>query len=205
MEISQVVYSSPVIEFVAVANEYCSFAENAVSFSKRDFLQKSARILPLLYYKASLLPVVDSAFEEGNEKYVSENQYEFIRLAIVSKLGSHNDYQEVYDPVYRDSNEASYGSLAEDIADIYQDLKDFIMVYRVGTVEIMQEALFEIRTGFEQYWGQRLVNALRVIHSLITGDDPLEDENTEKPEDEIKRDTSNWIISQRQQMWNEDE
>lgn len=205
MDISQVVYSSPVIEFVAVANEYCNFAENAVSFPKRDFLQKSARILPLLYYKASLLPVMDSAFEEGNEKYVTENQYEFIRLAIISKLGSHNDYQEVYDPVYRESDEPSYGSLAEDIADIYQDLKDFIMVYRVGTVEIMQEALFEIRTRFEQYWGQRLVNALRVIHSLITGEDPLEDDTSENREDESQPDTSNWIISQRQKMWNKDE
>lgn len=205
MDISQVVYSSQVIEFVAVANEFCSFAENAVSFSKRDFLQKSARILPLLYYKASLLPVVDSAFEEGNEKYVTENQYEFIRLSIISKLGSHNDYQEVYDPVYRESDEATYGSIAEDIADIYQDLKDFIMVYRVGTVEIMQEALFEIRTRFEQYWGQRLVNALRVIHSLITGEDPLEDDTSDNKEDEVQPDTSNWIISQRQKMWNEDE
>ena len=79
------------------------------------------------------------------------------------------------------------------------------MVYRVGTVEIMQEALFEIRTRFEQYWGQRLVNALRVIHSLITGEDPLEDDTSENREDESQPDTSNWIISQRQKMWNKDE
>lgn len=205
MEISQIVYSVPVIEFVAVANEYCNFVEGAGSFPKKDFLVKSAKILPLLYYKASLLPLLESVFEEGNEKYVAEDQYEFVRSSILLKLGSHNDYQEVYDPVYRDTSESTHGSLAEDFADIYQDLKDFLMIYRVGTVEIMQESLFEIRSSFEQYWGQRLVNALRVVHSHITSGDPLEEEiKPGKPEDN-KPDTGDWIISQRQKMWNEDE
>jgi hypothetical protein len=204
MEMEQVVYSSPVIEFVAVANEYIQFAENAVSFPKRDFLLKSSRILPLIYYKASLLPEVESAFEEGNEKYVTENQYEFVRMAVLGKLGSHNDYQEIYDPVYRDSGEATHGSLAEDFADVYQDVKDFVMVYRIGTVEIMQEAIFEIRSSFEQYWGQRLVNALRVIHSYITSGDTLEDEKPVDPDQE-QPDTSKWIISQRQKIWDKDE
>ncbi len=205
MKISEIVYSPLVIEFVAVANEYCNFTENALSFSKRDFLEKSALVLPLLYYKASLLPRLDSAFEEGNEKYVTENQYEFIRLSVLSKLGSHNDYQEVYDPVYRDTRENTHGSLAEDLADIYQDMKDFIMVYRAGTVEIMQEAIFEVKTSFDQYWGQRLVNALRVIHSHITGSDPLEEENPDERKPESTPDTSNWIFTQRQKMWKEDE
>ena len=204
MEMEQVVYSSTVIEFVAVANEYVQFAENSVSFPKRDFLIKSGKILSLLYYKASLLPQVESAFEEGNEKYVTENQYEFVRLAILSKLGNHNDYQEIFDPVYRDSGEATHGSLAEDFADIYQSVKDFIMVYRIGTVEIMQEAVFEIRNSFEQHWGQRLVNALRVIHSHITSGDSLEDEKPSEPGQE-QPDTSDWIISQRQKIWNKDE
>jgi hypothetical protein len=204
MEMEQVVYSSPVIEFVAVANEYIQFAENAVSFQKRDFLIKSGKILSLIYYKASLLPQVESAFEEGNEKYVTENQYEFVRLAILSKLGNHNDYQEIFDPVYRDSGEATHGSLAEDFADVYQNVKDFIMVYKIGTVEIMQEALFELRSSFEQHWGQRLVNALRVIHSHITSGDSLEDEKPPEPGQE-QPDTSDWIISQRQKIWNKDE
>ncbi len=201
MDINQLVYSLPVIEFVAVANEYCKFIENVQSFSKHDFLVKSAKILPLLYYKTSLIPIVDSAFDEGNEKYLSQKQYELICLAILKKLGSHNDYQEVFDPVFRDARENHHGSLALDFADIYQDVKDFIMVYRFGTVEIMQEALFEIRTTFEEYWGQRLVNALRVIHSLITRNSQLDDET----EGENQPDRTNWIFSRRQKMWNEDE
>jgi hypothetical protein len=206
MESGEIVYSHSIIEFVAVANEYCTFMESATGFPKREFLEKTSKILPLLYYKASLLPALESVLEDGNEKYVTEEQYESVYHGILGLLGAHNDYLEVIDPVYRDSQENVRGSIAEDLADIYQDLKDFIMVYRLGTPEIMQESIYECKTSFETIWGQRLVNALKVIHSLVTGEDPLEDEPAPGEQAEEKEtDTSNWIISQRQKIWGQDE
>ena len=32
-------------------------------------------------------------------------------------------------------------NISENVADIYQDLKDFILSYRIGTVEVMRAAL----------------------------------------------------------------
>ena len=73
------------------------------------------------------------------------------------------------------SEEALEASISENIADIYQDLKDFILSYRIGTLDVMNYALGECRTNFQQYWGQRLVNGLRAIHSLVYGISDLDE------------------------------
>ena len=58
-------------------------------------------------------------------------------------------------------------SISENLADIYQDLKDFIMLYRTGDELVMQEALWECQENFRTYWGQKLVNGLRAVHALV--------------------------------------
>ena len=73
------------------------------------------------------------------------------------------------------SDEAIEASVSENITDIYQDLKDFILCYRIGNLEVMNDALWECRNNFEQYWGQRLVNGLRAIHSLVYGISDLDE------------------------------
>ena len=78
------------------------------------------------------------------------------------KIGSANDYLEVFDEKINDSEGPVSVSIAENMADMYQDLKNFIILYQTGTVEVMNDALWECRMNFENYWGQKLVNALNV-------------------------------------------
>ena len=49
-------------------------------------------------------------------------------------------------------------SISENLADIYQDLKDFALSYRTGDEFVMQEALWECVDNFKNYWGQKLRN-----------------------------------------------
>lgn len=199
------VYSGAVIEFVAVANEMCSFLEQTGGFSRVDFVDKTRKILPLLYYKASLLPVTEAVLEDGTEKFVTEEDWQNVHNAILNKLGRHNDYPEVIDPVIKDTEDRVGGSIAENLADIYQDLKDFVMLYRMGTLELMNDALWECMQHFDQGWGQKLLNSLRAIHNLIHGGESLDEEDDDENEDTaFKRDTGKWIFSQRQKLWNED-
>jgi hypothetical protein len=199
------VYSGPVIEFVAVANETCVFMEQASGFSKKDFIDKTRKILPLVYYKAGLLPETRPFFEEGTEKFVAEAEWQKVHDAILQKLGQHNDYAQIPVSGNNETEEYTGGSIAEDMADIYQDLKDFLMVYRMGTIELMNDAIYECVQHFEQYWGQKLLDSLRNLHILIYGNEDLSDEAGEKNEDNNETDTRDWIFSQRQKLWNEDE
>ena len=50
------IYERNTLEFVTVALEFCTFVENAGNTGLFDFLDKAAKILPLLYLKATLLP-----------------------------------------------------------------------------------------------------------------------------------------------------
>jgi Domain of unknown function (DUF5063) len=165
-----VVYSRNVIEFATVANEFCAFTESVNDFPRKDFLGKLQKILPLLYLKASLLPAIaEEDAEESPEKFVMEEDYSYILQKLSSKLGEFDSYPEIFEPGTPLGEANVEANISENVADIYQDLKDFILAYRIGTVEVMKAALWECRNNFEQYWGQKLVNGLRAIHQLIYG------------------------------------
>lgn len=168
---TEVVYSKNVIEFATVANEYCSFVESVDQFQRKDFLVRLQKLFPLLYLKTALIPEPDLEMsEESPEKFVTEEDYNFIQEKLKVKLGQFDAYQEVFDPSMQYSEVALEATISENITDIYQDLKDFILCYRIGTLEVMNDAIWECRNNFEQFWGQRLVNGLRAIHHLIYGD-----------------------------------
>jgi hypothetical protein len=174
---SEVAYSKNVIEFATVANEFCAFVESVDNYKRKDFIVRIQKLLPLLYLKASLLPATDEDLsDETPEKFVTENDYNFIHRKLLSKFGQNDTYQEVFDQRMQYSEIPVDGSIAENIADIYQDLKDFILSYRIGTIDVMTNALWECRNNFEQYWGQRLVNGLRAIHNLVYGEADLDEE-----------------------------
>jgi len=165
---SEVIYSKNVIEFATVANEYCSFIESVDKFQRKDFIKRVQKLFPLLYLKAALLPVPDIEMSDyASEKFVGEEDYNFILNKLEEKFGQFDAYQEVFDPSIQFSESAIEASISENITDVYQDLKDFILSYRIGTIEVMNDALWACRNNFEQYWGQRLVNGLRALHNLV--------------------------------------
>ncbi len=191
-------YSRNVIDFVAVANEFCKYAERASELKGDELLKILQRILPLMYLKASLLPSLNPFFEEGNEKFVTESDWNEINVTLKEKFGTANDYLEVFDDKISETDGPVLSSLSENMADIYQDIKDFLLLYQTGTTEVMNDAVWECRTNFENFWGQKLVNAMRAIHKFIySGEEIGKVENDLKNSDE-SRNTSDWFISRRQ-------
>lgn len=170
------VYDKNTIEFVTVANEFCLLIESSAKISKMDFIDRSQKLLPLLYLKASLLPKVENEFEGEIEKFVSEGDWEYIRTAVIEKMGANDEYLEVSDDSMRESDEPMVASISENFADIYQDIKDFLTSYRIGSVEIMNDALWDLNNSFYQYWGQAIVNSLRATHYLLAHPEKLEDD-----------------------------
>jgi hypothetical protein len=57
-------------------------------------------------------------------------------------------------------------TVSEDLADIYQDLKDFICVFQLGLNMTMNDSLYVCKEHFEEFWGQRLVNTMRALHDI---------------------------------------
>lgn len=165
--LNPIVYSKNTIEFVTVANEYCNIIERIGSEDARTMLGKVQKILPLLYLKTTVLPQFESSEELILEKFVSEVDYNFLQQRIINLLGEYDDYQEVFDEGMQLSEGPITSSISENLTDIYQDVKDFVMSYRLGDDIVMQEALWECIENFKSYWGQKLVNCQRAIHALV--------------------------------------
>ena len=161
-----IVYSKKVIEFVTVAAETCLFLEHANEFTKTDFVQKSIKILPLLYLDASLLDIPDSVFEEIPERFVNEEDYQYVHELLEQLLGSDDSYLEVFHPDMALSDTPIAAFVSENLADIYQELKDFAANYQLGDIDIMNDALVACLDAFGEHWGQKLLNALRALHAL---------------------------------------
>lgn len=201
---SGIVYSQNVTDFVTVAGEYCTFVENSSRFSKVDFLDKTRKLLPLIYLKGSLLPKLESIFDEENEKFVSEEDWDFIQMSIKKKLGFHDEYREVFDPLTHEQVEQSTGTISDNLSDIYQDLKNCTTLYNIGTEELMSDAIWDCQLNFEEFWGQKLLNALKAVHSVFFSGENLDDEIDTDDEKENPN-TNDWIISKRQEDYRKEE
>ena len=138
---SQTIFDKNVIEFVTVAAEFCAFLERAERMKRSTFVDTSLKILPLLYLKASMLPKCETIGDEALETYVTEEIYEILRINLSGLMADKDDYLDVFvqDMVY--SDQPIKKSISEDLADIYQDIKDFIFVFQLGLNETMNDSL----------------------------------------------------------------
>lgn len=189
-----VVYAKNVVEFVAVASEFCHVVESASQYQRAGLVDHARKLLPLLYFKASLLPEVTPLLDESLEKYVNEIDYNVHLDKWMQKLGEYDNFYEVFDPEIQFGSETVTASISENIMDIYQDLKDFVTNYSLGDEEIMNDALAECRSHFMEFWGQRLVNVLRALHQLSILGAGLDDEKKSKAGDQKDTHASpNWV------------
>lgn len=181
-----IVYSENVLGFTTLASEYCNMLDGAVLLSQKDFIDKLHRLLPLIYLKAIVLPDTEAEMPEMIDKVVTHEEWDAVHATIMNKMGTFDEYKEVLDSL---NDEQQMNSLSEGITDIYQDLKDYVSLYNMGTTEIMNDAIWECKKNFKEYWGQRLVNVVRVLHSLLYGSAML-DENDALTDKDF--DPENW-------------
>ncbi len=177
---SEVIFQRNVVEFVTVAAEFCKFLEQAETTPRNTFVDTSLKILPLLYLKAEMLPACERMGEDDLETFVTEDAYEVLRMNIAGIMAEKDDYLDVFVSEMKYSDQPIRKFISEELADIYQDIRDFIFVFQLGLNETMHDALAVCQENFKLYWGQKLVNALRALHDAKyngNNDDDEEDDD----------------------------
>ena len=149
-----------------MAAEYCAFIERSEGKNRKEFVDTLLKILPLLYIKASMLPECEVLGEDNLETFVTEDEYEVVRINLQELLADRDDYLDVFVEDMKYSDTPIRKSIAEDLSDIYQVVKDFICQFRSGLNETMHDALAQCREHFISYWGQTLVNTMRALHEV---------------------------------------
>lgn len=160
------VYQQPAIEFVTVAVQLCLYLEQLEGQDKSEFVEKMLCLLPLLYLKARLLPKATEELDGFPERFVSEQEYEDIRQKVAQCMGADDTYLEVFVEDMRYSDEPITAFVSENIADIYQEIKDLACNYQTRDEAVMNDALVNCIEAFEQHWGQKLLNVLRPLHAV---------------------------------------
>jgi hypothetical protein len=163
--------------FGLIAQRYCSLVDSRSALDKSEFLLQIYRILPELIAEAIRLPLVEFSDDENEaqEATISQirakteiKQEEWLQLynSLKEKLGDWDLYWQVFDPLK--DNEAIHGSLADDISDIYRDLKDGVSLKDTNGIPPC-EIIFDWRLGFFSHWGKHAIDALRTAHFLLEG------------------------------------
>lgn len=169
-------YNSEVAgRFGLIAQQFCSLVDSAVTVDKTELLVQVYRILPDLIGEAIRLPKVELGDDEDPNQEagmrqlrakarMKEEEWGQLYNSLKEKLGEWDLYWQVFDPTK--DNEAIYGSLADDFADIYRDLKEVIDL-KDSNQAPRRDIIWKWRFGFYSHWGKHAIDALRTIHFLL--------------------------------------
>ena len=142
--------------------------ERASEKNRFEFVDTILKLLPLLYLKAALLPkyeIMDDDFYPTD--FVTEDNYNIVRANICNILGDRDDFLDVFMEDMKYSESPILTTISENLADIYQELKNFAMTYKNAPDErLMLNTLASIKDDFQFSWGQKLVNVQRALHEV---------------------------------------
>jgi Domain of unknown function (DUF5063) len=144
-------------EMVDVASAFCRLIET-VDESDSSWLQQMAGLLPRLHAAVGALqgrdatPVclVNSDLDKRFEIY----------SRLHDRLGANDSYWLQFDVAH--DGQSMSGSLADDLTDIYCDLKSGLSIMDVEPTL----ALGNWRSSYQIHWGQHLVDASRHLYEL---------------------------------------
>ncbi len=159
------IYAHDTLEFVTVAAQYCAYLEESSGRQRDEFVQTMQKLLPLLYMKACMLPRVESNCDFLPDDRVTEDDYNWIRSIVADIMQDEDEYEEMASEDLG-PEERRWMSVSENLADIYQALRNFVAVYQQRVEDCMNDALWVVADNFELYWGQALVDALRRLHQV---------------------------------------
>ncbi len=164
------------LEMLIVANEYCLFMEDIENKSKKAIFDFIHRVLPLMYTKGSLLPELEVEYPEANMRFVTEEQWEMLFTKLREKFADSDEFW-IIDPQYINETEPLKASLSENLSDIYQDMKDFILLYQKNNIAARQNAISDCKNLFSNHWGYSISNIMAQLHHLIynTEEDVIDD------------------------------
>lgn len=166
------IYTKENIDFISTASDYCLFLEKVKSKTKKEVVERLLLLLSQLYFHAS---IIDTNFKYSTknillEEYVKEQDYNYIRENLLTIFKEDDAYLDVFNEDMKYSDTPIIKSISEDLADIYQDLKNCIWIFSKGNNETSQEAINEVCSLFEIHWGEKLVCSLQALHHIKYND-----------------------------------
>ena len=176
----KIIYQHNVLEFAQVAVKFCALLEQCSEHPRKELADTLLKLIPLLYLKAELLPRVESDGTFLPDEQVTEQDYEYVRGTLAAVLGDTDEYLAVVYDEMMQTDETQWRRVSEQLADVYQPVRNFLATYQSGLEDCMQDALWSLTDSFELYWGQSLLDALTRLHHMKYAIKDTDDEDFEE-------------------------
>jgi len=141
------------------AREYCRLIEDTDEYSDA-WLARLLELLPRMHAQVSVLSDARIGFDLPCEPDLDARFELFSRLHAL--LGERDGYWLEFDGM--PGAQSMTGSLADDLTDIYCELKNALRLVDVDLDPVI--ALQGLSQGYRLHWGQHLVDAERHLYSL---------------------------------------
>ncbi|MCR9262721.1 MAG: DUF5063 domain-containing protein [Flavobacteriaceae bacterium] len=179
-EITELLNKKSTTDFLNAARHFVTLLENG-DLNQKQFYKESHKALSELYRTALNLETIELIHSGPESKFdeIDKDELRKMNMNLISNLGKDSFYWEVFDPTYTEENgkpgeeweitdrEPSQGWLVDDFADIYADLKEGLTkIDQIGTDESIEDALWQLKFGFNHHWGNHCINAMRALHYL---------------------------------------
>ncbi len=153
---------NPAIErFAEAARQYCAWAEGEFGAAQEE-IRRARWLLAELHLAAIQLPDLGIGKDKDATRISHE---EWSRM--FQKFGNLplTTYWDVFNPL--EETEPIINNLADDLADIYQDVKAGLLLFQA---QHFIDAAWDWRFNFQIHWGHHLVGAQRAIHEYLSGE-----------------------------------
>ena len=159
------IYQDATIAFVTAAAQTCLLIEKCTEYDREEWREQLLRLLPVLYLRTRLIDTEETMIEDEPQRFVSEEDYNYVLVGIRELLGQDDAYLDVFvdQGVYTDEVQTAF--ISEGLADIYQELKDMAAAFQTGEEAIMHDAVVACRNAFDEHWGQKLLAVMRALHA----------------------------------------
>lgn len=164
--------TAPAVETVAcdvagLSAAFCAWAE-ARDSTPRDAAHRAVDLLARLVAAASALDRIAGGDppSDGRPRQSDDYRVAYRRFGAVMPVG----YYATIDPLVVPSGEPTLGDVADDLADIYLELRDGLRAHRAGdTAEAVRRWCF----GWRFHWGAHATGALGALRAWLASHDRM--------------------------------
>lgn len=154
------------LSFIGLAREYCEAMDNVADNQRLAFIDTMLRLLPRLYITITSHPADNEIGTDVIGSFIDERHYTQIRNAVAALMGEDDTYLETFEEDMKYSDTPIAASVSEALADIYQDIYNFLMTVRDSEGTLAPLAMDQMRENFALYWSKTLCNVMRPLNAL---------------------------------------
>jgi hypothetical protein len=149
--------------FTETAQAFCTLVETAALTERRVFFEDCFRLAARLVSEVVQLPKVEGELDTMRAE-VTDESYRAVVQDLKQIVGDRDSYRMVFDP-WNESEDAMYGSVSDDLADTWRDIKRGLAALSAGSPN---NAICDWSFSFQCRWGpHHLTHVLRPLFTFV--------------------------------------